>query len=330
VRLRPVLFVAGAAVVAWLIVRVGPGEVWQAFRTLSWRLAVIAVFPTGVVVALDTLGWRLAFPTPPRRLGRLLGARLAGDAVNLSTPTASVGGEPVKVHLLMREVPARDALVSVIADKTTGVVAQSLMLAAGLVVGAGLLPARGSLFLAMAGLLAVEVLCVGGFIAVQLGGIGGRGGRLLARLGIALGPERQAALEGVDVALRSLYAGRRRRLAASVLCHFLAFAVATLEIYLVATFLGVAVSPATAFVIGAVGTAVRFVSFMVPGSLGALEGGHVAVFTAFGLPGAVGLSYSLVRRLREIFWITLGFGAWAVLHRSAAQEPFVEMRTERP
>ena len=59
--------------------------------------------------------------------------------------------------------------------------------------------------------------------------------------------------------------------------------------------------------IGALGTAVKFFTFMVPASLGALEGGNVAIFTAFGLGGAVGLTYTLVRRLREIVWVLVGF-----------------------
>jgi len=44
---------------------------------------------------------------------------------------------------------------------------------------------------------------------------------------------------------------------------------------------------------------------------GALEGGNVAVFAAFGLPGAAGLSFSLVRRLREATCALIGLGALA-------------------
>ena len=50
----------------------------------------------------------------------------------------------------------------------------------------------------------------------------------------------------------------------------------------------------------------KFASFMVPASLGALEGGYV-VFEAFGLGATAGLTYVLVRRLREITWAVVGF-----------------------
>ena len=114
-------------------------------------------------------------------------------------------------------------------------------------------------------------------------------------------------LDCMDHALQTLYFERGRSLAVSVLWHGLGLVLGTIEIYLVVRLLGLPISPLAAFAIGALGTAVKFFSFMVPASLGALEGGNVAIFAAFGLGGAVGLTYSLVRRLREIVWIAAGF-----------------------
>lgn len=298
--------VAGLAVIGYLVARIGASVVADAFRTLSWRLGLVLLFPTCVAVALDTLGWRFALLRPPG-LPRLLGARMAGEAVNLVTPTASVGGEPLKAYLLRPAVPMREGLASVIADKTTAVASQVLVLLAGLAVGTFVLSPRSSLMLAMAGALLVEVVCVGGFVAVQLRGLAGGGGRLLTRLRMGPSRERQAALDGVDDALRALYGRHARRLGVSIALHFLAFAVGTVEIYLVVRFLGLPITLAGAFVLGAFGTAVKFLSFMVPGSLGVLEGGNVAIFAAFGLGGAAGLTYTLVRRLRELVWAGLGF-----------------------
>jgi hypothetical protein len=67
----------------------------------------------------------------------------------------------------------------------------------------------------------------------------------------------------------------------------------------------------TAMVIEAFATAIRFATFMVPASLGALEGGHVAMFAALGLGASAGLSFSLVRRIREATWVGIGFIALA-------------------
>lgn len=305
--LRPVLAVAGVAVIGVLAIQVGPATIASAFRVLSWRLLLILVFPTCLAVLVDTLGWRFTFVRPPRSFRRLVAVRLAGEAVNLGTPTASVGGEPVKAYLLRPEVPLRDGLASVVVDKTTGVVSQVLLLLAGLLVGSGLLSVPRLLTLGLSGALALEIVCVAGFVIVQLRGVLGGGGRLLAKLRRPPSRERQATLDGMDRALRSTYADNPRRLLASASCHFAGFAVGTFEIYLVVRLLGIPISLATAFTIGAFGTAVKFFSFMLPGSLGALEGANVALFAAFGLPGALGLTYTLVRRLREIAWVAVGF-----------------------
>jgi glycosyltransferase 2 family protein len=311
--LRPLLVLAGVLVIGYLVIHVGPAEIWTAFRVLSWRLLVLLVFPACVVVLVDTVAWRFTFLRPPHSFGRLFAVRLAGEAVNLGTPTASVGGEPVKAYLLRPEVALRDGLASVVVDKTTGVVSQVLLLLVGLLAGSVLLSVPRPLTLVMAGALAVEILCVAGFVMAQLRGVVGGGGRLLAKLRFPPSRERQASLEGMDRALRSIYVTNTRGLLASVLCHFLGFAVGTLEIYLVVQLLGIPVSLTTAFTIGAFSTVVKFFSFMVPASLGALEGGNVALFAAFGLPGAVGLTYTLVRRLREIAWIAAGFTALSLL-----------------
>jgi len=309
---RAILFFAGIVVIGYLIARVGPDAIWSAFETLSWRLLLVLVFPTCLAVVADTLGWWFTFPKPPRSFGRLVGVRLAGEAVNLVT-TGAVGGDLLKAYLLRPGVALRDGLASVIADKTTSVVAQVLLLLAGLLVSALLVPASRTLLITMAVSLVLEIVCVAAFVMVQLRGAVGGGGRLLARLRWPPSREHQAVLDGTDHALRSLYEEHDRGLLASVLCHFLGFTLGTIEIYLVVRFLGVPISAPTAFAIGAFSTAVKFFTFMVPASLGALEGGNVVIFAAFGMGGAVALTYTLVRRLREIVWVAAGFVASSVV-----------------
>jgi len=305
-RLRLLLVLAGIVVVGYLIVRVGPGAVWRAFRELSWRLALILVFPTCLAVLADTLGWRFTFLRPPRSFGRLIAVRLAGEAVNLITPTASVGGDLVKAFLLRPAVPLREAMASVVADKTTSVTSQVLLLLAGLVVAGLMLRVPDSVLAAAGGALVIEILCVAGFVAVQLRGVIGGGGRLMAKFRLPVSRERQAALDGTDRVLGLLYFRRGRGLLASVLCHLVGAALGTLELYLFVRFLGVPISMPTALTVGALGTAVKFFSFMVPASVGALEGGNMAIFAAFGLGETTGLTYTLARRLREVVWITVG------------------------
>jgi putative membrane protein len=309
--LRPLLFVVGLAVVAWLVWDLGPGTVWEAIHTLSWRLALVMLFPYGVAIVADTLGWLVLLPRCPVSWGTLAAARLAGEAVNLLTPTASVGGEPLKAYLVRDRLPLEEGLASVVVDKTTMVMGQAAFLAAGLGLALLVLHPSRAMTIAMAALLAVEIVGVGGFAIAQIRGGLAVAGRILHRLGVGRAGSHQELLREVDGRLPRLYRERRARVVVSALLHMLGWAVGGLEIYVVLTLADIPVTLTTALVVEAVGCAVRFVTFMVPGSLGALEGGNVAVFAAFGLPGAAGLSFSLVRRLREATWALIGLGALA-------------------
>jgi uncharacterized membrane protein YbhN (UPF0104 family) len=311
---------AGRVLIAWLLWGLGPAAVWKTIRALGWWLAVVMFIPFGAAVALDTLGWHVLLPGHRIGWARLVGARLAGEAVNLATPTASVGGEPLKAYLVRDRVALDIGLASVIVDKTSVVMGQAVFLAGGLGLAvAALAPRRVTM--AMAVLLAAESIGAGGFALVQLrGGVAGAG-RILRRLGIGPAASYHALLLDVDGRLAALYRERWGRVLASALLHAGGWAIGGLEIYVVLRLAGIPVDLATSFVLEAVSSAVRFATFMIPGSLGALEGGNVAAFAAFGLPGAAGLSFSLVRRLREATWALIGLAALAIFKAHPAGPP---------
>ena len=157
---RMLLLLAGATLLAILVLRNDPEAILHSIRQLSWRLLVVIVFPFTLVNVLDTLGWRFAFRNDRVPFGALFSARLAGEAFNLTTPTANVGGEAVKSWLLRHHVPLDESLPSVIVAKTTITIAQGLMLIVGLPCAWLLLPHDSPLLSVMAWLLVVEVLAV--------------------------------------------------------------------------------------------------------------------------------------------------------------------------
>jgi len=52
---------------------------------------------------------------------------------------------------------------------------------------------------------------------------------------------------------------------------------------------------------------VRAASFMIPASLGIQEGGTIVLFTSLGLPANAAMAFSLLRRIRELGWLAIGF-----------------------
>ena len=235
---RALLLMLGAVLFAALLIRVGPEAVASLLAQLSWYLALIVVFPYGLMTTLDTLGWRFAFQRDAVPFRSLLAARLAGEAFNMTTPTASVGGEAVKAWFIRPYVPLAESLPSVVIAKTTITIAQALYLATGLVVAMTVLPRTSTLLQIMQWLLGLEILGVGGFVAVQVFGLLGAGGRVLQRLGL-LAPTGGAQLMGqMDSALAHFYRDQPGRLVLSVTCHYLGWVLGALEAYLILWALG--------------------------------------------------------------------------------------------
>jgi putative membrane protein len=306
--LRAALLLVGVALFAFLVWQIGPRAIAASFGQLGWRLVIVLVFPFSIITACDTLGWRFAFRRDRVSFWTLARARMAGEAVNGTTPTGSVGGEAVKAWLIRDRVPFRESLPSVIVAKTTITMAQALFLLLGVVVAWWTLPTREAWLLKpMSALFGLELLAVGGFVYAQMAGMVAGGGKLLERMGLVRANHRGLPLRRIDRSLSLFYRRQPIRLALSIGCHFLGWIVSAGETWFILWLLGVPVSPATALIIEACGTAVRFVTFFVPGHLGALEGGNVAVFLALGLNPAAGMSAILVRRVREAAWYGLGF-----------------------
>lgn len=322
---RAALLGGGAALFTFLVWKIGAAAIVASFTELSWRLLVVLVFPFSLITACDTLGWRFAFRRDRASFWALARARLAGEAVNGTTPTGSVGGEAVKAWLIRDEVPFRESLPAVIVAKTTITIAQALFLLFGILCAWPTLPADESWLLKpMSALLGLEILGVGGFVYVQMSGVVAGGGKMLERIGVMQTAHGRLPLKRIDRALSIFYRRQRLRLLLSIGFHFLGWVVSAFETWLILRFLNAPVPLVTAVIIEACGTAVRFVTFFVPGHLGALEGGNVVTFLALGLNPATGMSAILIRRVREAAWVGLGFLLLRSPRRHAARVAVAE------
>ncbi|PYN74276.1 MAG: hypothetical protein DMD96_30525 [Candidatus Rokuibacteriota bacterium] len=314
--LRVALLVLGVALLATLVAQNDPATVLASITDLSWRLGIILCFPVALVMLFDTLGWRFAFLREAVDFRALVVARLAGEAFNLTTPTAALGGEAVKAWLLRGHAPIDASLASVIVAKTTITLAQGLYLLLGVVVAWRTVLSGSLLLYGMLWLLAIEAVALAVFVLVQTRGMLGWAWRLLERCGVRAVRGR-ATLGRVDDALGEFYRTAPRRLVLSIGFHFVAWLLGSVETWLILKFLGSEVSLATATVIEAFGTAIKVATFLIPASLGVLEGGFLATFVALGLSSTTAISFSLVRRIREVVWIAVGLIAFAVMRPRA-------------
>jgi uncharacterized protein (TIRG00374 family) len=315
--------VLGALLLGVLVYRVGAEPILQTLGRLAWWQFVLVCVPYAVITAADTLGWRFAFTHDRAPFWRLYGARLAGEALNVVTAVGAVGGEAAKAWLVRRDVTYEESVPSVVVAKTTLTIAQALFLLLGLALAWLTLPVGADVLRGMLWLLVVEVLAVGGFVGAQVAGLVARGGRLLKMFGAI---DDTASAETLDRALRGYYSREWRRFSLSIVFHLLGWLLGAVEAVVVLWALGISAPLATATVIEALGSGVRFATFLVPASLGPFEAANAAAFGALGFGAGAGLAFSFVRRARQAVWIVIGLAVlvgmrWSARRAAAAAPP---------
>ena len=318
-RLNTLLLLLGITVVVALVLHIGPAALGQELGKLGNKLFWVLLPSVGIYL-FDALGWRSTLGRYAERVrfDRLFMTRMAGEAVNFTTPAAYLGGEPMKAYMISRQnVPLIEAMASVITAKTTMTLAEVLFILMGVGIGFGLLHRSSDLILA--GLIGLGILGfgVGLFFAVQRRGLFAGLLRVLERLGLQIAwlKNRAGKLQALDEAIGEFYARDRRGFASAFLFFFLGWVVGAVEVYLVLFFLGQSVDFPTAFAIEAMAVFVKGGTAFIPGSLGGQEAGTLVLFSAFGYVDTMGVTFAVIRRMREIFWIAFGLFALAVQNR---------------
>jgi glycosyltransferase 2 family protein len=310
----------GLAVLAGTVWRVGVAGLARDLSLLGWGLGAVMLVET-LNVAFNTYGWELAFPRGERTVSvrRLLAARLAGDGVNYLTPSATVGGELLRVRLLGPTMPLGLRWAAVSAAKIGQTVAQVVfvLLGCALVLPRLLGTPTWAAAAAGVGAAALATLTFGWLLRrglwATLDDVTGRLG-LRGRVPATWGTHGR----DLDQALRRLGGWR---LSASLACFVGGWAVGAAEIYLILAWLGDGVDWATALAIETGSVIIDGILFFVPGKVGTQEGGKVVLFAGLGLDPARGLTVGVVRRIRELTYAGLGLAALGLL--TARRDPRV-------
>jgi putative membrane protein len=303
----------GFLLVVFLIIKSGAAEVGSAMLVLGWWLAPITLYHL-VPLSFDALSWRELLPASSR-LGFLdaLWIRWIRESINSLLPVAGVGGDIAGARLAnKRGVPGAQAAASMVVDITVGVGTQLIFVLAGVTLLAAGSNADAATAVARVTLIGVAVFAaaIAAFVLVQHNSMFG----LFVRLARRVAPEKWLSVfaghaSAIDGAVMDTYRRRFAFFRAAVLR--LAGWVATAgETWLVMYFLSRPLSVTDAFILESLSSGVRAAAFMVPGALGALEGGIVVFGALFGLPADMALAISLSKRVRELALGLPGLMAW--------------------
>lgn len=321
------LLLVGLMTLLSIMAYIGPSKIYDVGANLGPIAIALMLVPSTVMYVLDGLGWRFTLGQYQTAVPffRLLMVRTAGEFLNTATPTASVGGEPLKAALLKRfSIPIGEGLASVIVAKTTMTLAQIMYIFLGLALWLFLLgdspQSRPLPGWTIAGTAAALLFGTGLFVVLQQRGLFAVLFSIVDKFPfrIAYLASRREELRSLDTLVAAFYSHRRALFAWSAVTFFGGWLMEAAEVYVMLRYLGEPIDVVTAISIDALCTLIKGGTFFIPGSVGVQEGGIVLLLKAFGYSDVTGISFALLRRLRELVWMAVGVACFALLSRGVA------------
>lgn len=305
-----ILLLIASVFFVWILNEVG----WDTLGHYLWQVGwywPLLLLPYGVVNWLEAWSWKYILVHAPAKttVGRLFWLRLGGEALNQLTPTASLGGEPFKASRLQADgVPLEMASASVVIIKGILVLSLALYIFTGLALAPVYLPevAKHMLFLCLAalGLAAAGIA----FVVAQRRGPCGNSFRFLSRRGWLphFLRDQEGFLEGLDTAMSQFYRQYPSRAVLAFSLFFFSWLLHSLEVYLIFWLLGHPISLGMAVCLDSLAMLFTALGFFIPAAMGVQEGGNILLALGFNLGFNLGAAFSILRRIREAFWLCLG------------------------
>lgn len=312
--LRWVLLALGCGLFALFLWRTPLDQLWAACLAVGPGIALIIAAPL-FGFGFHASAWLVLMPAalrPPP--GRAFAVYLAAQAVD--DLGGGVAGEPLKV--LAMAPGARMQVASVVALEN---LARLGSFALFFCLGGTVLALWGPRGVAFADLFrgAMVVMAIAGVAAVVvLVGPWGVASRLakhprLARLG-----KLAKTFDAISRGGRQYLRRHPARFVASTLLHFAGKLMIVPEIALVLYLLGHG-DLVLSFWLGVASVVGQVIGAPVPGHLGSVEGMMVLVGEMFGATLWLIMAVAVLRRIRSLFWLAVGFGLMRRVLRGRAQ-----------
>lgn len=306
--LERLLLAAGVGLFVFLVYQLGAASVLDNLRLVGWGILLI-IAQESLAITANTFGWWFAFPEPRPQIPfrRFVAARIAGDGVNYTTPTATLGGEFVRTRLLRDTAPMTSLVASVAVAKLTQAVGQISFIVVGLVFVLEETPLPDGVRRGLLIGLTLFSVAAALLIWAQRRGMFAPLLRAAHRLGLPeRGPHLLRSFERLDAEIARFHGRSSRAFLCSAGSFFLGWTCGVIEMYLILWFLDVGASVQRALTIEVLSAAIDGLLFFVPVKAGTQEGGKVLIFTLLGLGPAKGLAAGIIRRIRELTWAFVG------------------------
>jgi len=305
-----ILLLIASVFFVWILNEVGWDTLGHYLLQVGWYWPLL-LLPYGVVNWLESWSWKYILVQLPTKITmwRLFWLRLGGESLNQLTPTACLGGEPFKASRLQADgVPLEVASASVVIHKGILFLSLTLYIMTGVALAPVFLPEAAThmllLCVAALGLAAIGVL----FVVVQGRAPCGNSFRFLSRRGWVphFLRDQEGFLGDLDTAMSQFYRQYPARAVLAFSLFFLSWLLHSVEVYLIFWLLGHPISWGLAVCLDALAMLFTALGFFIPAAMGIQEGGNILLALGFKLGFDLGAAFSILRRIREAFWLCLG------------------------
>jgi len=312
-RTKIVVLIFGLAIFTYLVWDFGVDNILLNIRRTGWWfLPVIGIW--SIVYVFNAFAWYVILRDHAKniRFTTMYTLTVTGFGLNYVTPFLNLGGEPFRILSLRDTVGLHRAVSSVILYNMVRMMSHFFFWIGAIVMAVFLFPITPTFGLVLCAIFVLVLLLIffffsrhkKGFFESFLIWVGTK--RSLHRVVSRLEPRRDALLK-IDEQIKQLYNGHRHTFYEALTLEFLARVVASLEFFFILRAIGFTPSYAEALYINAGSSLILNLLFFVPFELGTREGGLYLVMESIGYSAGIGVYMGIANRVREFFWIIIGF-----------------------
>jgi lysylphosphatidylglycerol synthase-like protein len=294
----------GLALLVYVVSRVGLTQIATDVRQVGWGLlAIIAI--GGLRFLARAIAWQICLEGPARLpVGSAFAAVVCGDAIGNLTPFGPLVGEPAKAAFVRTRVPLGPAATALAIENVLYTLSAAAMIAAGMIA----LLFRFQLPTALRNVGEFAIAGTVALFAVALLLMWRQPALISRALGVS--PRLQHHGERARLLEEQVYsfASRRRAALPALVCLEAAFhALGVAEVHLTLwLFYGAPPALLTSFIFEATNRLITVVFKFVPLRLGVDEAATALFSQVLGLGANTGVSLSIVRKARVLFWTAVG------------------------
>jgi len=305
----PLLLGVGIFYLVWQAI--GGQEIFDSFKAFSGVNLALWLIVSVCIMCFNTLRWQMILKTQKANIPfiRLLSYKLSGFAISFATPSAQVGGEPVRAFLLKKKekVSYAKSISTIIMDKVFELTVNALFAFAGFIIliTTFSLPREFELMLMLGFFIALSLIVMF-YHQTMTGKSTIRNIFKITRLDrIKKLKKYEKHIIEMEERMASFFSHHPDTFRNVFLVSLLLWALMFLEYKFLLQLFGVKAT----FDIVFLTFSVVGLSYIVPipGAVGILEMTQASLFELLSLSPGTGIALALTIRARDTIWMILGF-----------------------